>query len=385
MNNTLDLKTLTERLLTQLDSKIPDYATDIHREPAAAYTDPQAFARERQILFRHHAVFGGWSAQLPDRDSFKTLTVADVPLLLTRDREGRLHGFRNACRHRGMLLTQTPAGCAARFTCPFHGWTYDSQGKLIGIPSRDAFPGITKDSHSLAPIQVAEKYGLIFLRVEGGEPIDVDEHLAGLGPQLASFGWDTWRAGEQRSLNIPVNWKLIMDGFCEGYHFGIVHAKTLSAVVLTNTHVVDSFGPHIRELFGNHGLLEMKSQPVAARANPRLGADVALIYLIFPNLVLIGLDRGGWEAISIWPGDTVGETFVEEVRLIASDLSPEDSQAIEHRFSFNWEKVIQGEDIPLSIGAWQALKGGSVSELIFGRNEMPLQHLHQHYHRALTP
>lgn len=374
-----DLMPLRERLFAQLKSKQPDCSVDTFIEPVSAYGSPEHFVNERKALFLRYPVFGGWSAQVKKPNGFRTLEIAGVPLLLTRDKEGVLHGFRNVCRHRGMILAEEAEGCASRFTCPFHGWTFDTKGKLIGVPFREGFPGVDADSHSLIPIAVAEKYGLIFVRIEGDGPIDIDQHLGGLGPELGSLGWESWTAGPSNFHDVPVNWKLLVDGFGESYHFPVVHSKTLGAVVIPNTHVVDTFGPHVRELFANVGLRELALQEPGARPEPLMGRDLAIVYLISPNLVVFGVSEFGWQAVSMWPGNTESEATMVETMLVNPNAPPEVRAQVEHRCRFNWESIILAEDVPLAVKTMKAIKSGSVPNFVFGRNEIPIQHLHRHY------
>lgn len=375
-----DLRQLAERLRTQIEQQRPDCAPDVMHEPAAVYTCTARFQRERSELFRRYPVFAAWSAELGEPGSFLTVNVDDVSVLLTRDKNGEVHAFRNSCRHRGMPLTRKANGCATRFTCPFHGWTYDNTGQLFGINQRQYFPGIDKSTHSLLPIAVAEKHGLIFVRVEGTGPIDLDAHLAGLGEEFAGFGWTQWKVALRNELCMDVNWKLIVDGFCEGYHFSFLHPNTLGAIVIPNTQLVDLYGPHVREAFANQGIKEYFE---SSRNDdpPKLGGDVALIYIMCPNLLLIGLNDLGWQAISIWHDGAVGKTIVKQTVIVSPEASKEEFQHCVDHASHIWHKIIVAEDFPISQDIWSALKGGNLPNLALGRNEWPLQHMHRQYNQ----
>lgn len=378
-----NLTELVTRLQEQLTSQKPDCADDVMRLPSAVYTSEDRFNRERKALFRQLPLFVGFSAELPEANSFRAITIDKVRILLTRDDKGVLRAFRNSCRHRGMAVTEESEGCAKRFTCPFHGWTFGNDGKLIGIAQRQYFPGIEKEDYGLAPIAIAEKYGLMFLRIEGDEPIDVDAHLGGLEKDLAEPGFQNWRLGGRNEHRANVNWKLFMDGFCEGYHFNTIHPNTLGAVVVPNTHVVDIFGLHARELFANKGLQEYAAsggnRPIA------MGPDLALVYLICPNLILIALHSGGWHAISLWPDGAIDKTLVTQTILVSDQATEEEQADYIARAHYIWEEVIIGEDFVVSESIWSALRGGDLPDMVIGRNEMPVQHFHRQFNRLAGP
>lgn len=378
-----NLPELVSRLQQQLTTRVPDCAQDVMRLPSAVYTSQDRFERERKALFRQLPIFVAWSAELSEPNSFRALTVDGVRILLTRDEKGTLRAFRNSCRHRGMAVTEESEGCAKRFTCPFHGWTFSNDGSLLGIAQREFFPGVEKQDYGLTPIAVAEKYGFVFVRIEGDGPIDVDAHLAGLGHDLAQNGFETWRIGGRNEHGVNVNWKLLMDGFCEGYHFATIHPQTLGATVIPNTHVVDTFGPHVRELFANVGLRDYTAQgggrPVA------FGGDIVLVYLLCPNLVLIAQMTGGWHAISIWPDDALDRTVVRQTILVSDELGPDEQAECVARCNYIFEHVIKAEDFVVSESIWSALKGGDLPDMVIGRNEYPIQHLHRAFNDLAGP
>lgn len=372
-----NLSELVSRLQRQITTRVPDLAEGVMRLPSAVYTSPDRFERERKALFRQRPLFVAWSAELPGPNTFRTVTVDGVEILLTRDGEGTLRAFRNSCRHRGMAVTAEKEGCAKRFTCPFHGWTFGNDGKLLAIAHKEFFPGVEKEDYGLTPIAVAEKYGFIVVRVEGDEAIDMDAHFAGLGEELGRHGFEKWSVGGRNELGVAVNWKLLMDGFCEGYHFNTIHPTTLGALVIPNTHVVDTFGPHVREVFANVGLREhMEQSPDRDLA---FGPDMVLVYLLFPNLILIAQTDGGWHAITIWPDGAVDRTVVRQTIIVSDDLSAEAREECIARCNYIFQQVITAEDFVVSESIWSALKGGNLPDMLIGQNEAPIQHFHKTY------
>src|SRR5262249_44137653 len=150
-----------------------------------------------------------------------------TPVLLVRAADGTLKGYLNVCRHRGVPVASGHGEGARRFTCPFHAWTYNLDGALVGLPHASAFEGLCRDERALVPVPVVEKSGLGLIRSRPGDPIDADEHFAGLGPELGAFGFERFqRVDEPHIHRIAANWKLVMDTFNEVYHFDHLHHDT---------------------------------------------------------------------------------------------------------------------------------------------------------------
>ena len=129
---------------------------------SSVYADPQHFAREQQILFRQHPILMGFASEWAAPGAFRTDDQAGVPILVVRGRDSKLRAFLNVCRHRGAKVAQ---GCgeARAFSCPYHAWTYDLAGKVIGIPDERCFPGVRDERPSLTALPLCEKHGLVWV------------------------------------------------------------------------------------------------------------------------------------------------------------------------------------------------------------------------------
>ena len=118
---------------------------DARLDDVGFFIDPEQFAREQQRFFRSMPLVACLSSELPEPGSFRTFDEAGVPMLLTRGKDGKVRAFLNICPHRGSRVVREPCGKASRFTCRFHGWTYDGTGKAIGIPEEKLFGGGADD------------------------------------------------------------------------------------------------------------------------------------------------------------------------------------------------------------------------------------------------
>src|SRR5512135_1513154 len=169
------------RLLGHLDARTTDLAEAMFRNRTINYSCRERADLERRKLFRYGPIFMGLSTRLPKPGDFLTEDVAGMPVLMTRSQDGKVHAFANICRHRGAPVAQG-CGSARAFTCPYHGWTYDLAGKLLGTTDKVGFAGLDLASHGLSRLPVAEKHGMLFVRanpVKDGESdtIDIDAHL----------------------------------------------------------------------------------------------------------------------------------------------------------------------------------------------------------------
>eukprot|EP01036_Dinobryon_divergens_P036698 gene36698-47837_t len=141
-----------------------------------AYSDRERAARERDSLFRSQPLFMGLSSRLSKAGDYITEDVAGMPVLLVRGPDGTVRAFANVCRHRGAPVAEG-CGNARAFVCPYHAWTYDAQGRLLGVTDKAGFAGLDIGAHGLVRLPAGEKHGMIFVRatpLREGEPAEID-------------------------------------------------------------------------------------------------------------------------------------------------------------------------------------------------------------------
>src|SRR5436305_946784 len=169
-------------------------------------------------------------------------------------------------------------------SCPYHGWTYDLDGRLIDVPGEEGFPGLSREEHSLRPLPVAEQHGLVWVRPEPGATIDVDAHLGGLAPELASFDFERWHHFETRTLRPRINWKMAVDTFLEAYHLAALHQESVAPIFVGNLCASDGFGPHHRMIAVRRSFAELGDRGEAERDFLRHTIE---LYTLFPNAVFV--------------------------------------------------------------------------------------------------
>ena len=186
-------------LLNRLDTGMTVDAGGQRRNPTTAYSDPELAVRERDVFFRQHPQKIGLSGDLPEPGSFLTFNELDVPVLCIRGDDGQFRAFVNSCRHRGVAVEADERGARRRFTCPFHAWSYDRGGELVGLPKPDHFGDVDRSCMGLLALPAVEKHGMLWIHLDPAGTIDVDALLT---PALADE-LDSWNLGELSSTKSP--------------------------------------------------------------------------------------------------------------------------------------------------------------------------------------
>ncbi|HEX9833981.1 MAG TPA: aromatic ring-hydroxylating dioxygenase subunit alpha [Mycobacterium sp.] len=341
------------------------------------------FSKELDLIFRRAPVMVCLSGELAQPGDYKTMDLAGVPSAILRGTDGVVRGFRNACAHRGAQVLTEPTGCGVRrMSCPYHGWSYDLAGKLVGVPFKRAFPDVDMSRSGLTPIQVHERCGMVFVVIENEKHVDIDDFLGEVACQFDSLNTSRFVAAKPDSVTLETNWKLSVDTFGESYHFPYVHSDTLMPIVKRNTMATDDYGPHLREVFGLNNIDEI-SDDRAGWADAVFGQHMYPIWIIFPNVVVAAAD-GAMQLFVTYPGRTVGECEVVHMKGFDPELSDDQRNAYEFFFDHNWRNVVQVQDFPIAQNVYRSLVVGSRPTMTFGTIEGPLHHLHKHYDKILS-
>lgn len=193
--------------------------------PREIYENPELFQQELRRIF-HGPVWNpvAHASEIADPLSFKTAYVGDVPIIVNRGGDGQIRGFLNSCAHRGTMVETRLRGTSAAFHCPYHRWTYDSNGALTQCPGQEDFPAyFRKEDFGLKPVRLAEHFGLVFATLSA-ETRPLTEYLGPIGePLRESLGQDgrLKLLGYQKVI-YNCNWKVYVDQ--DGYHPPLLHA-----------------------------------------------------------------------------------------------------------------------------------------------------------------
>ena len=370
----MDRKTalaLNRRLLENLAGDSTDTAAEEMHLPAKAFCCPRRFARETEQLFTRVPQPVAFSAEIAAPGSYLALDVLDTPVLLTRDPSGDLYAFINSCTHRGAALA-SGSGQRGRLVCPFHGWTYELDGRLRSRPGDNHFTTL-REACSLQPLPVSEKYGLIVVGTGSSVSADqVNTALDELGPELASFAFHNYRPIERRQLDVAANWKLVTDLSLESYHFRSLHRDSVARVLAPNA-IVDTWSRHSRWAFPLTTIQRL------ADLDESLWPDAiegSCTYTLYPGVMVI-VNALGAQMIRAEPAGTPGRSRVIYVGVAREDCDFEEAR---QAYDFGGD-VFAGEDLPVAEQCQRGL-AASQRDLILGRNEPLLQFWHTLWHAA---
>jgi phenylpropionate dioxygenase-like ring-hydroxylating dioxygenase large terminal subunit len=198
--------------------------TDALSLPAWIYRDAEFFEREKQAIFRNSWQLVSHVNDIPQPGDFHTFELLGESVVVLRAGDGAVRAFHNVCRHRAARLLDGPRGhCGARITCPYHAWTYALDGRLVGVPNRDAFKGLDTARHGLAALEHEVFLGFIFVRFAPGLP-SVRDMAAPYAHELAPYRMEELVPfGRVTLRSRAVNWKNIADNFSDGMHINVAH------------------------------------------------------------------------------------------------------------------------------------------------------------------
>ena len=197
--------------------------------PFAVYHDPEVHALEVERVFRDEWVFVGTEQELPEPGDSQVFELAGESVVLLRGRDGKVRALSNNCRHRGTPLVDDGFTSGTALVCPYHGWSYDDQGRLTGVP----FAGTTDvdpAEHRLPGLRLESWNGLLFLNVSG-KASPLAERLAGIDEYLSVFEVGRFVHGTRGPReDWHANWKLVLENAMESYHLFKVHRHTVEGV-----------------------------------------------------------------------------------------------------------------------------------------------------------
>jgi Rieske 2Fe-2S family protein len=199
---------------------MPDDARTL---PAVYYVSNEYFRREMDVLFGTMWICAGRTEQVNGPGRFFLRDVVGESVIVTANSAGRVNAFFNVCRHRGTKLCVAPDGAfTGSIQCPYHSWTYDLDGRLIGAPHMDEVPHFSRDDFPLHPVAADVWDGHIFLNL-GQMPPPLGTQLADLPEKFRAWRMEDLRLGRRIVYDVKANWKLIIQNYNECLHCPNLH------------------------------------------------------------------------------------------------------------------------------------------------------------------
>ena len=375
---------MTRNLVAHGAADTMEYADEVVRVPASAYTDEALFEREKQQIFRRLPLMVAPSCDIPNPGDYKAMDICGVPLLLTRKKDGTVGAFLNMCKHRGNPLAEG-TGNATRLMCGYHGWTYKNDGQLVGVASPQDFGAIDKAEFCLTRFPVYESAGLIWATLDPESKLDIADYLCGYDELLKAFEFDGWTLFSQRTLSGP-NWKTAYDGYLDFYHLPVLHANTFGADFYNRANYF-AFGPHQRLSTPSKFAIKVSGEDdqqldLTTLPDNEIPQEVLVqgVWTIFPHISIASFYGGGQRGAMIsqlFPGKTVGESYTTQFYVMENKPETDaDVKSAHEQFDF-LEIVVRDEDYKTGKRQHEALQSGLLKEVLFGKNERGGQVFHQ--------
>ncbi|MEM6621809.1 MAG: SRPBCC family protein [Pseudomonadota bacterium] len=381
MDRATEIALLDELLgLRQARSAYLDEA--VSESPVARHLDQDRYARELDVLFRDRPVPLAHVSELSEDGDFLVRRLAGVEVLLTRDRDGHAHAFLNVCRHRGMQLVPQDAGCRHRFTCPYHAWTWDNTGRLIGIPHREqGFPDLDMADYGLKRVGVAESLGFVWVRIadEVLPPAMLAQHVGALADDFSWIGMAGLQVHAVSERRWAANWKILAEGGLEAYHFRVAHAKTIAGLFHDNLSTYEMLGGHVRSVLARRSVDDLAGMP---RDQWSIRQHANLLYTLIPGpIFLVQSDHVVF--LQILP-EAVDQTTVRMVTLRPSAPLDDKAERYWTRNHALTEETLY-EDFEIGEKIQAGLASGANECLTFGRYEGALDRYNTEVEAALMP
>jgi phenylpropionate dioxygenase-like ring-hydroxylating dioxygenase large terminal subunit len=360
---------ITERVLSHIANRSTDAGDVLWREPVENYRSMERFAAETERVLRRSFTAFCPSTALPEVGSFIARDAAGRPIVAVRGKDGVVRAFQNVCRHRGMRFA-ADSGCANAFVCPYHGWTYELNGSLRHIPHAEGFPGLDKEQHGLAPLRAVERHGLVFVSQASTA---VEDTLAGLPEVIA----DDQKLYATSARETQANWKIVLEGFLEGYHIRATHPETFFPYGFDNLNVIEHTGPHSRVTFPFRRIQKLAAVPANER---RVTGFVTFVYHIFPNALVTVLSNH----TNLLVLEPLGVDRTNVVAYSVTNRGGDPAEALEAATrDAAFTEIGAGEDRAMVSAIQRGVTSDANESFVFGRYESAIVHFHRTLDAAL--
>ncbi|WP_182358468.1 aromatic ring-hydroxylating oxygenase subunit alpha [Tomitella gaofuii] len=240
--------------MSLLDQPLGTQPTDYNPRtlPFSWYSDPEIYRRETKAIFEKFWQYVGPTHSLPNPGDFFRIQIGDVPVLVTRDKDGELHALVNVCRHRGAEVKLEQAGNCNMLTCHYHAWTYGLDGSLKSAPRTRKEEGFDKEKLGLRSLPIATYGPFIFVSLDDDVP-PLTEYMGDLPAVIEGTGvnLDRLELRDRKEYRLKANWKIVIENFLECYHCPNAHPSFADAIDLSSYDSEESgwmstqFGPPV--------------------------------------------------------------------------------------------------------------------------------------------
>jgi choline monooxygenase len=344
--------------------------------PAAWYTSESVFREEKRAIFGRYWQYACRTDEVAHAGDHLACRVGEMPVVVVRDRQGKLAAFVNVCRHRGAEIV--PEGCRGTrntLQCHYHAWTWDFDGCLRAAPGSEDEPGFRKEDYPLRTLEVALLGPFVFVKPDPRAP-GWDE-TAGDLPRLLDTvpPLATLRFHERRTYDMKANWKIVVENFLECYHCAIAH-KGFAELIDLNAYTVT---PH-RYFSTQRGPLKASAKASAGAAcfSREEGRRDGIYNYLWPNFMVNVYPGPGNASTNIILPLAPDRTLAVYDFYFADDM-PEAAGMIE------FIDRVQQEDIVICESVQRGLASGCLEQgRLMTRYERGIQHFERLVFEALV-
>ena len=300
----------------------------------AGYFSQRLYDLEMRVAFGSSWVFVGDLSQLREPGDFITETVGYEPVMVLRGRDGQLRAFANVCPHRASTLVEGSGNCGRRLVCPYHGWTFELDGRLVAIPHQRGFAEpVDRGAHGLREVTVDAWEQFVFVNVSGDAPPLLD-WMHPLPEQLAGHNLRAATKVYELDDQVNANWKVMMDNaFCD-YHLEFVHANSLGRYA-DPASIREDIWDYTGRLITRWSPEQLATTDVVPTLSGAF-AEGAVAFSVFPNWFIASFPNGGCSLMWWNPID------LTRSRARVWNYSPNPDG--DHRADFEMLKAVQRED-----------------------------------------
>lgn len=367
---------------------LPQQEHRLHADPARSYTlpsrvyiAPESFERERAAIFFRSWHYAGHGEDLRQAGSYVTTMVLDQNIVVIRGKDGALRAFYNVCKHRAHELLRGDAdgrGRAKVITCPYHAWSYHSDGRLRSARGTETMAGFDAGEFCLTPVRVEAFGPLVFVNLDADAP-SLASQAGALLDEVRRFvpEFDSLTRCYSRRFEIKANWKVVVDNFLECYHCEPAHPAFAQLIDM------DSYRSTTHSIHSSHLSRAGRGDNKAYKFNADDRSQVGCFWYLWPTTT-----------INCGPGEPNMTMFYmrplgPDRTLQISDtyyLTPDMTERRRARAGYG-SNVLQAEDNALCEAVQRGLaqRGYSQGRFIVdkGRTEIS-EHAVHHFHRLVA-
>lgn len=342
MNKSIDRLSL----LKPAEQPVSDDPGAAYTLPASWYYDPEIHEQEKFSIFYKTWHYAGHVSQLAETGSYITTRIHDQNIFIIRGDDGALNGFYNVCQHRGHELL-SGSGRTKVIVCPYHAWSYKSDGNLLSARNTENVPDFDKCKFSLKAVKVETFLGLVFVNCDPGAAAFA-ETMSGLDQEILKYTPDAENLvyAQRSEYQVASNWKVMIDNFLECYHCHTAHRDFVDLVNMPAYRTI------VNPFYSSH----CSDGPVNAENSAyTVASDVKFSYaawFIWPNTTIwIMPGEPNLSVLQMNPSGVETTTEYLDWFLTSNELSAEMQQASQYL-----DEVLQPEDIGLCESVQRGLK-----------------------------